>query len=554
MSLDGNASGETQGRSPVATKPGNTAAPCSQPDTHSSDDPWAPVRVPTPEEFLAQYRKQASALVKNAFVTADRSLRITHDGSLSINLCEDITYLLNVQISALDEYLTALASLSPQKNETRAVDTRAEAVASLLHALYVRQIASRNIFLVDFEGCCAAANDFCRLAESLEEWAGDLEKRWEKICYLGLMKERELPDLIRLLVADADYAIRFSCAFVLNEEDIQDSRASRLFQSEWEEEDISNADKPVATSAAMSSLLRIAEEYLEDMEGYIGEENLYRKATETIIRSTAVVYAECLLSRMERVREKREAKIKSRSPIKRNGFDGIENSSVFPFADPIRASQHMKEDIYVLKSFFKSWVLEMPAVDRIIEREFAVIAAMQECLSLAADIIGIGRDMTWSFLNVLLEATEGDAEAVRRLVLDLWGMTISLVTDPKVAVPASMGENISRAGKNISNGSSRSLVSSLSLRYQVPRLSVHTLLLSQYCDVAKPVEELKYDIGSYRTSKPSRREAAKALKADFLAAKSKLRKMDIHFSKKKAKRKAKKFLRVCKQASKIKHT
>lgn len=552
MAEEMNVSEKEQARSPLEAAPATASASDPVPN-EGTDDPWA-VPVPPPEDFLAQYRSKASELIKSAYVTADRSLRITSSGRLSTNLCEDLMYLLRVQVAALDEFLDALSSSPPtQEGEMMAhSDIYIEAVSSILHALYVRQIASRDTFLIDLEGCCAAANDFCRLSESLEEWADEIwcqsRQRFETPSSdgspysIGLMQEKELPDLIRLLVSDADYAVRLSCRFALDEEELLESGALGLFGREWEMEGTAGSSK------ALSFLLGIVEKYLGDVEEYIGEENLYRKAIETIIQGSAVVYVECLLRRAKMVGMNREEITKRRRAMVKSISGCEENCSALPFSDPLYASRRVREEIYAIKTFFKSWVLEVPAVDRIIEREFAIISALQECLSLAGDLLRIGSEGSCDFLNVMFEASQGNIKTVRNLVVDIWGLTLSQVSR-MVVLPSSVEDKICKIGATFDTQNQGADVRPQSLRFLVPGFSVSHLLVKLYSDSVEPNEVHLSAPPSSRARKLSRRQVVKALQSDFHIAKHELGKLKI--SKKKAKKKARKFFDVCKQAGKL---
>lgn len=549
-----------------------TTSPSGPPRAVGDEDPWAPVRAPPPETFLARYRKQAFEFVRNAYVSADRSLRIASAGSLSINLCEDVVYLLKVQVGALDEYLSALSTSPPEDERGRVgVDLgeiRAEGVSSLLHALYVRQIASRDAFFIDLEGCYAAANDFFRLAEALEEWAEEGERAGRRdgngcdpssplsgrTLSLGLMNERELPDLIRLLVSDADYAVRLSCRFALDDLVLHETGSFGLFEQGWEQEEDTccTGGRSAVASAALSSLLGMVEDYMQDSEEYIGEKNLYRKAIEAAIQRTAVVYTECLLSRMRRVRLRREsvAKARSRRALVEGSSEREDDGSDFPFADPVRASQLLREDIYAIKAFFRSWVLEMPAIDRIIERELTVSSAVQECLGLAGDVMKIGSARSCVFVTALFESAKRNAAMVRGLILDTWGLSISI--GMMVVLPSSIEEEISRVASTFHWSGLCANGGVVSLRFGVPGMNIYDLLVRLYASSDESDETHSSHAVALRGHSISRREAAKALKAEFRVASAKLR--TVPLSRKKAKKKAKAFLKNCKRATKLSYT
>lgn len=68
------------------------------------------------------------------------------------SLCEDVYSLAGVQLRTIRERLT------------RKSEALVQAVGVIFKNLYEKQMTSRDLFLTDFETCCAAANDFVRMS------------------------------------------------------------------------------------------------------------------------------------------------------------------------------------------------------------------------------------------------------------------------------------------------------------------------------------------------------------------------------------------------------
>lgn len=101
------------------------------------------------------------------------------------SLCEDVYGLVNVHIQTLWEwYKENDEAETDDDNNLAIVQSAAGAILNHLHEL---QYQSRDLFLVDVESCCAAANDLIRLGDTLRGRKRSLKshirwKIWQDYC------------------------------------------------------------------------------------------------------------------------------------------------------------------------------------------------------------------------------------------------------------------------------------------------------------------------------------------------------------------------------------
>uniref|UniRef100_A0A7S2HFS8 Exocyst complex component Sec6 n=1 Tax=Helicotheca tamesis TaxID=374047 RepID=A0A7S2HFS8_9STRA len=440
----------------------------------------------------------------------------------------------------------------------------------LLFAMYTRQLAHRDIYLMDVEGCCAAANDFAKISELVEDWAIHMDARFvvehgadgetaDNEKGLILMKERELPDLVRLYSMDGEYCLRLACRFALDTMEEQLVGKEGVCGRGWEEDGIipsieTSDDCPTAKpGAALTALLGTTEEFLNDAEECLCDEHQYSKVIEATIRGVKVHYVGRLLGRSERVRRRRTA-MRSRTTQNQNSEENMSNPAV-PFADPNVAARRIAEDIYTLKSFFRPWVLEMPAINQHIEVVFAPVMAMQKCLEVAGDVSRIGSEGTYDFVAELFDILNDDLEMTTKLIQDLWGLAMSLSGGAaSIVVPASVKEEICRVANNATSRDEGSASTNCHVtpRFRVRGLSLRHLLLQLYCSAENSCDIIVAPIPKY-VPILSRKKAVAALKADFAAAGKRLSNMSLSksLSTEKMKKKANDFLKTCREGGKL---
>ena len=516
------------------------------------EDDRKPPPQPAQDEFLRRFHAAASLTVKNAYSADNRLLHHSPGRGITTNLAEDLMYISGVQMGVAEDFLASLAAGRVEAEAAGTVapppsvddgkggyssagadreDLRSEACFGMLHALYCRQVQFRDSLLFDLEGCCAAANDFYTLMEKAEEWAEDLESRHPHLLLVGRRADcgegppphKEMQDLLRLYAADATYAARIVQQFVF--ESVWGSTiATELFGTGWEEGE-----------AVVESLILTIDDYLADVEDYLGDNHLLlQKVLEALIEATVIFYVQCLLQKVDGLL-KRIGTVKGKLTMSRNGlYNRL-------FTDMARATSRMEDDIYAMKSSFKSWMIQCPALDHTIEREFAMLVAMKTCLSFVGHHCRANM-----FVPTFYDRTAGNIVMTRKLIYNLL-RSCGCQNIKDGALPPKIEDEIQ--DMVIMYDSHASTQQSTPLRNQIPDLSLRTLLL-KYCDHNNMM--FKDSVRPIHTSLPtqiSRHKAVTVLKSDLRRARNNLHKLPL--SKKKVKKKAVTFLRTCKQAAKI---
>lgn len=495
-----------------------------------------------PDDFLASFRDRAIEHIRNAYVAECRTLHTSAtSGILTFNLSEDLIYVAKVQGAALDDYLSALTQnqmaptdaecmdkdATPRRSGPRSLsheDLRAEAVFSLLHSFYCQQLHKRDMFLTDLEACCAAANDYHRLMEQTEAWAEEVNEQHPE---LGLLESSELSSLLILYATDAAYSARMAHLFVY--ESIHESTIPvDLFSQNWEE---------MTENQVALSVVRTLQDYLSDIEVYLCDDHLLQKTIESLVQATVVFNVECLIQRSQQT-AKEKSKIIGKIPR--------ENSQVkkyIPFLNPMRAVQRFKDDIFVMRNFFKIWVLEIPALDCVIERELAVLDAICVCFGIAVGTVDLDCTGSVSCIAVLQRLTDTDSDVMTKFVKDLWrladgdgGSSVILPDCIEKELTRIQTEAIEVKGTRAHTASARTHISAL---------SVHDVLLETY---AQEKPQMNRAVHATQRHHLSRRKVVAGVKADLRSARRTMSKQlrKVPLSKASAKKSASSFIRTCK--------
>jgi len=173
------------------------------------------------DEFLYRTRIQTGEWITKVYNTTHDTTQ-THEGRLMTSLCEDIFSLAGVQLRTIRERLT------------RKSDALVMAVCLIITQLQAKQLKSRNKFLSDLESCCAAANDFQRMSERVEDMVQDIIDNSElPEDSVGALEEG-CGALVQLYSGDAVFAAQKAHCFIF--EPIWETISADLFGPKWEVE------------------------------------------------------------------------------------------------------------------------------------------------------------------------------------------------------------------------------------------------------------------------------------------------------------------------------
>jgi len=267
-----------------------------------------------------------------------------------------------------------------------------DAMLSIVHQVHSCQMKFRDQFLLDFESCCAAANDFYRMMENLEELMENLESKFPSVKNnsFGIL-DREASDLITLLGADAVYAATRAQTFVI--QSLQESEIpEQLFSREWEEKLIHNE--------VAISVIKTMEDYLYDFHNYLATEELYTRTVAVLVPAVITFYVKCLMRKADDIRRKKRG---ARS-----------------FQIPARALLRMMYDVQIFQTYFGNLAKQLPAISRLIEDELGVLVVVHECLGMSISVNGSELSALEDFVVVVHKRTGLNIEITRCFLTDLW--------------------------------------------------------------------------------------------------------------------------------------
>ena len=255
------------------------------------------------------------------------------------SLCEDVFSLAGVQLRTIRGSLT------------RRSETLVLAVGVIFKALYEKQIQCRDLFLEDFESCCAAANDFVRMGERCEDILSELMHE----CNLGELATHALEELqaalLGLYSGDAIFSAQYIHMFVF--EPIEEAISNELFGKDW-------LDICTHNDFAMT-LVRTLEDFLGDLAIYL-DEFMVGKAMEALLMATVNFYVQSLLRK---------------SATRKDGKKSI-------WSNDQKALMRMRGDFRVFKDYFESKLPTYPSISQILDEQFEILDIIHELLSIAA--------------------------------------------------------------------------------------------------------------------------------------------------------------------------
>jgi hypothetical protein len=374
-------------------------------DDMSYDDEFTPQQQlqDTPvEEFLFHFREHGSECICTAYLLMPRPLHCNQfSGALSTSLPEDVFSLVSAQTSLLDEYLISSHTLDTEVGDSVLMD----GLLSIIRNLWYKQTHFRNTFLTSLESCIAAANDFLRMIEKVDDLLYSMAKRyphleWEgpKLDVTTWVLRREAADLISLFGSDAVYAAQRTSTFIF--QTIQQSDIKQdLFGKEWE-------DKLVHNQVAVS-MVKTFEDYLADIHNSMDQDFLYHKAVVALVRSTVCFYLQCFIQKADQVRRAK----RKLGPGKKAAVEQ------YQFMSTTRAICRMTYDIETLRDYFYNLAKDNTPLARVVANELSVLPVILECMWLAVGQTGDSLD---EFIVVVHKRTGADFNVTKHFLSDIW--------------------------------------------------------------------------------------------------------------------------------------
>jgi len=322
------------------------------------------------EEFLVRTRSQTDEWLNNVY-NANRETHQTIELRLTTSLCEDVFSLAAVQLRTIRERLS-------RKSEALVM-----AVCVIFSQLRAKQIGSRDKFLQELETCCAAANDFQRMAEQCEDVLQDLLEHCDLPEQSIKMLEDACMTLVSLYSADAVFASQKTHIYIF--QPIWRTISDDIFGPKWED-DLTNNELAL-------SLTRTLEDFMGDLETFL-DEFMLKKAVDALVTSSVIFYVKCLLLKAEKHNSNRVS-----------WFGNVEKSF-----------ERMFGDIKVIRDYFEALAEGMPALTKHIEKEFELLTTVQELMKIAA---GSMESEPRDFILVLHKVIR-DVNITKKIVGDLW--------------------------------------------------------------------------------------------------------------------------------------
>jgi len=290
-------------------------------------------------EYLNRTQLETKEWVERVYSSEHHKTQ-TMEGRLHTSLPEDVFILAGGQLRTIQERLS------------RGSETVVQTSAVMFVQLRVQQISERDRFLEDLETCCAAANDFNRMSEKTEELIEEITDNadfsQETLDFLHQVSE----DLNQLYNKDAVYAAGKIHLYIF--EPIREAIGDELFSSAWEKEYTHN-------DLALT-IVRTLEDFMGDLENFI-DSILLRKAVDALIQASINFYIERLL-------------------IKADEHSG--KYSIWD--DNATALERMAGDIRTIREYFESLAESMPALSRVIDREFETLNTIRELMEIASGL------------------------------------------------------------------------------------------------------------------------------------------------------------------------
>jgi len=328
------------------------------------------------EEFLVQTRNQTDSFLDKIYNDkgAERSRSETADGRLITSLCEEIFAFIIVHLRTIRDHL-------PAKSEIFGV-----AACIVLSRMQLKQIAHHEHAFDDLDSCCAAANDFDRMSERIEDMITKFKEEGGISQLSESLIDEACRELVSLYSSHAVYAAQSVHIYVF--EPMHESIADELFSAEWEN-DLTHNQLSVG-------IVRTIEDFRCDLEIYLSD-YLLKKALDAFVTASVLFYIQSLLMKSEKHTLR----------------------TISCFNDTTKALGRMKDDIRIMREYFEGHVETMPALKRTIQKEFEVLTIVCEILSSASARTSESVNEATNFVFVLHKQFS-DVQITKQFIGDLW--------------------------------------------------------------------------------------------------------------------------------------
>lgn len=135
------------------------------------------------------------------------------------------------------------------------------------------------------------------------------------------------------------------------------------------------------------------DDFMADLETFL-DEFMLKKTVDALVAASVVFYVKCLLLKAE----------------KHN------NNKAALFQDPLVALERIDKDIKVMRDYFDGLAEGMPALSKVIEKEFHVLTTIEELIRIA---IGVSDSDASDFIVVLHKRLK-DVNITKYVVGDIW--------------------------------------------------------------------------------------------------------------------------------------
>jgi hypothetical protein len=132
---------------------------------------------------------------------------------------------------------------------------------------------------------------------------------------------------------------------------------------------------------------------MADLETFL-DEFMLKKTVDALVGASVVFYVKCLLMKAEQ----------------------HNSNKIAYFSDTMVALERMDKDVKVLRDYFDGLAEGMPALGKVIEKEFHVLTTLQELIRIA---IGLSDTEAGDFILVLHKRLK-DVNITKYVVGDLW--------------------------------------------------------------------------------------------------------------------------------------
>mmetsp|Transcript_14069 Transcript_14069/g.21029 ORF Transcript_14069/g.21029 Transcript_14069/m.21029 type:complete len:610 (+) Transcript_14069:265-2094(+) len=330
------------------------------------------------DEFLIRTKATTDKWLQQVY-SMEREVWQTKEGRLVTSLCEDLVTIISAQIWTMQSRLSGSSS-----------SAFIIGVCLTFSRLREKQLDSRDIFFTDLDSCCAAANNFLRISEKLEELFRELIQLGDMSGNAINMLEGCRGDLVSTFCNDAVYSAEKAHSYIF--QPIRKSLSEKIFDHAW---------LNLTHNELALSLTRTLGEFINDKITFL-DEFLVSKLVFSILKATVIFYLECII---------RVAGNKSKGNL--------------PFFhDASVAIKRFEDDISILRDFFESTItlISLPSMPKAYARELEILSIVNELLIIAARNSSeedLSEDNATNLILQLHKYLE-DIKLTRWLVGDIW--------------------------------------------------------------------------------------------------------------------------------------